>query len=350
MADPAKPTVILLFGDDDLALQGRLAELIAKLGDPAIAESNIGRFSASRLDLAAFEAHLYSLPFLAARRMTILDLGAAAGRPADLPDRFFQILEGLPTTSILVVLERLDYEQLEKRLGGARAGRTRDEFARIHEQQSSVFRWIRAHPEVAVAREHRTPRGPAFERWLASRAGTLGGAIAPDAAALLREYTAEDTRLADQELRKLVDYVDNARPIGRPDVEKLTPFHTETSIFAVVDAMGTRDGRRAVRLLNQILEEEDARYVFGMITRQFRLLVLARQALDDGRPPAEVLSASPHRVRGFAAEKIGRQALAFTMDQLETIYGELFSLDLASKTGRADLDVGMESLVAALAR
>jgi DNA polymerase-3 subunit delta len=327
-----------------------MAELIGRLGDPATAESNIGRFTASRLDLPAFEAHLYSLPFLATRRMAILDLGAVPGRAAALPDRFFRILEGMPPTSILVALELLDYDELQKRSGRGRDAPSREELVSLHEKHSPVFGWIRSHPERAAAREHRAPRGPSFDRWLASRVETLGGQIAPDAAALLREYTAEDTRLADQELHKLLDYVDAARPISRKDVQQLTPFHAETSIFAVVDALGTRDGKQAVRILNQILEEEDARYVFGMIARQIRLLVLARQALDAGRSPAEVLSAAPHRVRGFAAEKIARQALAFTMTQLESIYRELFALDLASKTGRADLEVGLESLVAALAR
>lgn len=348
MAETAKPTVVLLFGDDELALQERLAELIARLGDPASAESNVARFAAARLDLAALEAHLYSMPFLASRRMAVLELGEAAGRAADFPDRFYRILEGLPSTSVLVAIERLDYAQLGK--GSGRDGPTGEELIRAHETRSPFFRWVQAHSDRAVAREHRTPRGPAFERWLASRAGRLGGEIGPEAAALLREYTAEDTRLADQELRKLIDYADAARPIQRRDVEGLTPFHAETNIFAVVDALGTRDGTKAVRILNQILEEEDPRYVFGMVARQVRLLVLARSALDDGRSPGDALSASPHHVRGFAAERIGRQALAFSMPQLKGIYRELFALDLASKTGRADLEVGLESLVAALAR
>lgn len=349
MAEPSKPTVILLFGDDELALQERLAELIGRLGDPTTSDSNLTRFTASRLDLAAFEAQLYSFPFLAPRRMVVLDLGMIPARSPGLPDRFFQLLEGIPPTSVLVAIERIDYAQAEKRAGRGK-GQGSTDFASIHQRLSPVYRWIQAHPERSLAREHRSPRGPSFDRWLATRAQRLGGDITAEGASLLREYSSEDTLLADQELHKLVDFTDGSRPIDREDVVRLTPFHAETSIFALVDALGTRNGRQAVRILWQLLEEEDARYVFGMVARQFRLLVLARQSLDDGRPPHEVLCASPHRLPGFAADKIGRQALGFTMEQLKLVYRELFALDLATKTGKADLQVGLESLVASLAR
>ena len=349
MAESSKPTVIFLYGDDELALQERLAELIGRLGDPAISDSNVSRFGASRLDLAAFEAQLYSFPFLAPRRMVLLDLGTIPGRSPELPDRFYKLLEGIPPTSVLVVVERIDYVQAEKRTGRGK-GRGAADLAALHERISPLYRWVQANPEQALAREYRSPRGPSFDRWLATRAQRLGGQITPEAASLLREYAAEDTLLADQELHKLIDFADGTRPITRDDVVRLTPYHVETSIFALVDALGTRDGRHAVRILWQLLEEEDPRYIFGMIARQVRLLVLARQALDDGRAPGDVLSASPHRLPGFAADKIGRQALAFSMAKLETIYRELFALDLATKTGRADLQVGLESLVASLAR
>jgi DNA polymerase III delta subunit len=85
-----------------------------------------------------------------------------------------------------------------------------------------------------------------------------------------------------------------------------------------------------------------------MIVRQFRLLLLAREALDRGAPPHQILGEAPHRLPPFVSEKIGRQALRFSHDQLTEIYRELAALDVTSKTGRGDLTLGMESLVAGL--
>ena len=350
MAEPAKPTVILLFGDDELAIEERLADLVARLGEPSTAQTNLTRVSAARLDLAALESQLLAAPFLAPRRMVILELGTIPGRKPDLPDRFFRLLTSLPPTSVLVAVEHVDYDEadrLVRRRGEAKAGGA---FARLHAEISPLFRWVVDHSDRALGREQRSPRGAAFERWLGERARRHGAEIEGPATSLLREYTGENTLLADQELLKLVDYVDGARPIARADVERLTPFHAESDVFAMVDSLASRDGSRALRMMRHLLEEEDARYVFSMVVRQFRLLLLARAALDQGRSPRQLLTESPHRLPGFAADKVGRQALGFSTDQLSDVYRELASLDIASKTGRAELEVGLEGLVAALAR
>ncbi len=347
MTEAAKPTVILLFGDDDLALEERLTDLIARLAEPANAEINLSRFSAARLDLDTLETQLRSAPFLAPRRMVVLDLRPPSSRKLDLPERFFHLLEAMPATSVVVALERIDYETLDRRRRGSASA---EDIAQAHAELSPLYRWVRGHPERATAREHRSPRGAAFERWAAERARRHSAEIEGKAAALLREYTGEDTRLADQELRKLAAYVDGERPINAADLERLTPFHTEADVFAMVDSVGGRDGPRAMRTMQHLLAEEDPRYVFTMVVRQFRLLLLARQALDRGLAPSQVLGENPHRLPGFVADKVGRQALGFSLEHLADIYRELLALDVASKSGRADLTLGLETLVAALAR
>jgi DNA polymerase-3 subunit delta len=350
MAEPARPTVILLYGDDQLAIEDRLADLASRLGEPAAARLSLVRFSVTQLDFDALETELSTLPFLAPRRMVVLELAAIPGRKPDLPDRFFRLLASLPPTSVLVAIEPVNYDEAERlvrRRGEAKSG---EAFARLHAEISPLFRWVAEHADRALARELRSPRGAAFERWLAARARHYGTEIEGQAAALLREYSGENTLLADQELRKLADYVDGARPVSRTDVERLTPFHAEPDVFAMVDSLASRDGRKALRMMRHLLEEEDARYVFGMVVRQFRLLLLARAALDQGQSPRQVLTEGPHRLPGFAADKVGRQALGFSMEKLSDAYHELASLDLASKTGRAEIEVGLESLIASLAR
>jgi DNA polymerase-3 subunit delta len=345
MTDSAKPTVILLFGDDDLAIEERLADLTARLADPASASFNVSRFSAAGLDLAGFETQVMAAPFLAPRRMVVLDLGTLSGRRLEFPERFFRILESLPSTSVVVALEHVEDRAFERRRRTSTGGDT----SKAHAEASPFFRWVLDHPGQAVAREHRIPRGRAFEHWAVERARRLEADLGGKAAARLREVTGEDTRLADQELRKLAAYTNGERPISESDVERLTPAHAEGDVFAMVDSVGGRDAAVAMRLLEHLLEEEDPRYVFTMIVRQFRLLLLARDALDRGLAPHQVLGEAPHRLPTFVSDKVGRQAVRFSLDQLADIYRELMALDVASKSGRGDLTLGMESLVASLA-
>jgi DNA polymerase-3 subunit delta len=277
--------------------------------------------------------------------MVVLDLGPLGARRTELPERFFRLLEDLPPTSVLVALQTIDYDTVVR---GRRGAASSEDFARAHTELSPLFRWVQDHPQQAVAREHRTPRGAAFERWAVERSRRYGAELELPAAAALREFTGENTLLADQELRKLAAYVDGQRPIGSADLELLTPFYGETDVFAMVESVGGHDAGKAMRLLQQLLAEEDPRYVFSMVVRQFRLLLLARQALDRGLAPRQVLVESPYRLPGFAADRIGRQALGFSFDRLADVYRQLLALDIASKTGRGDLTLGLETLVASL--
>lgn len=350
MSEPVKPTVVLLYGDDRLTLEERVAELIARLGEPADAAASLERFSAARPDLDRLRRHLYAMPFLAPRRMALVELNPLPSKKSESADALLPILDSIPPSSVLVAVEPVDYAEVDRWLRRDRQSGAADAFIRLHARASPVYAWILEHPQQGLAREVRSPRGPAFERWLASHASALQGRIEPEAAAMLREYTGEDTLVADQEMRKLLAYVDGQRAIERPDVERLTPFRANSDIFALVESLGIGDGRQAMQQLRRLLDEEDPRYVFSMVVRQFRLLLLAREALDHGRSPDQVLGTAPHRLPRFVSDRVGRQALRFTGPGLAEIYHELFQLDLASKTGRADLEVGLETLVASLAR
>jgi hypothetical protein len=179
MTDSSKPSVILLFGDDELALQERLTDFIGRMAEAGNAEINLARFSASRLDLEAFETQLRAAPFLAPRRMVVLDLGTLTARRLDFPERFFRLLETMPSTSVLVALERVDDQVLERRTRGA----SRGDLGQAHAEASPFYRWVRDHAGLAIARELRTPRGAAFERWAIDQARKHGAEMDGEAAA-----------------------------------------------------------------------------------------------------------------------------------------------------------------------
>jgi DNA polymerase III delta subunit len=111
----------------------------------------------------------------------------------------------------------------------------------------------------------------------------------------------------------------------------------------MVDALGAGDGPRALALLHRLLEDESPRYAFSMITRQFRLLLQAREAMDDGRDPSTVLSLHP-----YVASKLTTQARQFTLPQLEVMYHFLLQTDLSIKSSFSEETVALDTLVADL--
>jgi DNA polymerase-3 subunit delta len=192
-------------------------------------------------------------------------------------------------------------------------------------------------------KEFDPPRNPT--RWITIQAREEYGAeIETRAAMALAAVIGEDLRAADSELAKLAAYVNGARPITETDVALLTSYVSEANIFEMVDAIGKRDGATASRLLHRLLDQNDPLQLFGMIIRQFRLLILAREYLNEGGAPKEIGKAIG--VHPFVGEKLVGQVKAFSLEQLETIYHFLLETDMGTKTGKVDSVLALDLLIA----
>jgi DNA polymerase-3 subunit delta len=132
-------------------------------------------------------------------------------------------------------------------------------------------------------------------------------------------------------------------------VERLVPYAAPISLFELTEALGRRDVRRALAALHRLLEEgEHPLGLFGMIVRQFRLMLLMKEQLERGLSPAEagnLLGLHP-----YAARKIAESAVAFSIPQLETFYRSLAELDLAIKTGQVPDVVALETFIVSVGR
>jgi DNA polymerase-3 subunit delta len=183
-------------------------------------------------------------------------------------------------------------------------------------------------------------------RWIEGEARKQGGKIEPDAAARLSEMVGEDTRIAALELTKLLTYVNFERPIKLLDVEKVSIVSAQGSVFELVDALGTGDGKRAQKVLHQLLENADAFELWGMVIRQFRLLIQAREILDETGNQAEVQKELG--LHEFVAGKVTTQARRFSMATLEEIYHKLLEIDEGAKTSQVPLDLALDTLIVEL--
>ena len=319
------PKVYLLVGDDRFAIAEFIKTLRGKIGDATVADMNTQRFSGDHLDRGAFEEACMSIPFLSSRRIVVLDHSEKVLKLEESRDFILSLLDRLPDSTALVIIENVQ-------VGGNKSKR----------KPSPLAAWVKANPVLGKIWQFSSPRGAQFISWVQDRCHLLGGSMSVDAARLLAESVMEDPYLAHQEIVKLLDYVNLDRPVELKDVEYLTPFRGQTNIFAMVDAVGERRMSDASRYLHNVLSEEDSLYVFAMVIRQFRLLIQAQAALEDGKDIAGVLN-----LPKFVAQKITSQARAFSALELERIYHELLAIDISVKNSQIDLDAALESFVAA---
>jgi DNA polymerase-3 subunit delta len=180
-------------------------------------------------------------------------------------------------------------------------------------------------------------------KWIQEHAKSQGGEFTPQGAAALANQIGEDTRLATQEIIKLLTYVNYARPVDADDVEHLTPLVAKIGDFELVNALRERNGRKAQALLQRSLEENDPLQIFQSIVFQIRTLIIAREILDEHGtvndfPKSLKISYYPARL---AMESAPRFSIKF----LELIYHRLLELDEATKTGQMDTELALELLV-----
>jgi len=272
------------------------------------------------------------MPFLTERRMVILTHPLARGGES-MRDKFIMMLNSLPASAALVLvvddsIERKDWITLKK--------------------NHWLRTWVQSAPSGrCMLLTCQLPSADQMTGWVLTYAKSLGGQFDPRGAAELSAHIGNDTRLAAQEVEKLLTYVDFKRPVGADDVNLLTTSVNAVNIFDMVDAVATQNSRKAVQLLHALLEQQEPISLFFMIVRQFRLLIQAREILDEGGSADQI----EHELKQhpYVAKKLAEQARRFSMTRLEEIYHRLFEMDEAMKTSQVSLDLSLDTFIASLA-
>jgi len=339
---PETPSIILLHGNDEYAISQHIEKLCADLDDTSTAEMNITRFDGrTGLDFQALNTSINTAPFLAQHRVMVLENPISAFTTPEARKKFIELLEKAQATTIIALAE---YDELKRdhwllKWAASHAG-TGNTTSRVNETSN-------ARPRASI-HVYNMPKRWEMPRWVESETKKLGGRIDPDAAARLSEMVGEDTRIAVQELTKLLSYVNFERPITLSDVDQVSFVSAQGNVFDLVDALGQGDGRKAQHVLHQLMEDADAFEFWGMIIRQFRLLLQARELLDSNATITEIQKALG--LHEFVAQKVISQAKRFSLSALESIYHKLLEMDEGAKTSQVPLDLALEMLVIELVK
>jgi len=216
-----------------------------------------------------------------------------------------------------------------------------------HQKQASEAATTEGEIKVAV-HAYTLPKRWEMPRWIEMQAKNLGGTIVRDAAVRLSDMVGEDPRVAIQELTKLLTYANFARPVTLLDVEQVSFTSAQGNIFELVDALGLGDGKKAQYVLHRLLEDGEAFELWGMVIRQFRLLLQAREMLDEGKGIPQIQKELG--LHEYVAQKITAQAKRFSLPQLESIHHKLLEADEGEKSSQVPLDLALDLLVVDLAK
>jgi DNA polymerase-3 subunit delta len=316
----ADSPLLFLYGTDEFAISRRLNEIQSLHDKDGL---NTARLEARTVSQDELHNAVNSMPFLSGKRLVFLANPSTRSSAPVARTRFLDFLLAAPPTTLVVL-----YEQVESR-----------DFSR---------HWLikRAGKGEFKAEAFLLPRFADMPGWILHEARRQGEQMDSDAAAALAEMVGQDTRLAAQEITKLQTFVNGAHPIRLADVEAVSIASVQGDIFALVDSLSTGDGKKAQRTLHRLLENEDAMALWGMVIRQFRLLLQAKEILEAGGNRLDVQEKLG--LHEFVAGKLTDQTRRVTLASIEATYHKLLEMDEQAKTSQVPLDLALDILVVEL--
>ena len=345
MSDSGTQTksVYILHGDDEFSMSRKVEEMVKHIADPATADLNLTRLNGAHASDADIRTAAMSLPFLSEKRVVVVDDPLARLKDKRDQEEFVDFLNKLPDTTVLILVIDDHYRNIPIKGQWQKVWQVLGEKHWLQE-------WVRAAGSKAALRTYQMPQKGEMTRWIISQAKEAGGEFNPVAASVLADYVGGETRVASLEINKLLTYVNFSRPVEVDDVERLTPYAHPPNIFEMVDALATGNTAQAQKVFHELLETDEPAMLFGMVVRQFRLLLQMREILDEGGDAKQAMKEIAEAKSKFVADKAMRQAQRFKMSDLETLYRHLLMLDSNVKQGETSYELGIDLLIAGMGR
>lgn len=194
-----------------------------------------------------------------------------------------------------------------------------------------IVKWLKKEGEV---KEFSPLKPSEVKRWVKGQTHDLE--VEPAAINRLVELHGNNLYRLENEIKKIRAYVDGGK-VSRGQIEELSGHSVEENIFDFVDSLSRRDRAGAAALLNNLLREgQDPSYLFAMVVRQFRLLILAHF-------PGGLKGQHPYVVK-----KVKQFSGDWELSDLRSIYKNLLEIDVAAKFGALDLETQLWLLIAGL--
>ncbi len=327
----------IFYGQDDLSRYQAVEAIKNGLGDQEMLAVNTTSLDGQHLTLNELRDKCGAAPFLSPHRLVIVNgllqrfepkrgslrAGKRAAAEPQSKLREWQdmvsYIEQMPMTTVLILVDGKisGYNPLLKKVS-----------------------------PLAKVKTFSLLQGKSLRIWIQQRVNNESGSITPQAVNLLAELIGGNLWAMSNEIQKLLLYSQGCA-IDEADVKQLVSYAQEASIFPLVDAVLESQSRIAQRILHQLYQEGAApAYILVMITRQFRLIALAK-GLEPGLSHLQIQNRVG--ISGYGLDKTLRQAKLYDFKRIKQAYAKLLETDIAIKTGKYNEKLALELLVAELA-
>jgi DNA polymerase-3 subunit delta len=319
--DPKPQPVYVLYGDEDFLKHLVLSRLRSSILGSSGEDFGLSVHDGDKAVFAAVHDELETLPFLAPRRLVVID------NADPFVTRYRAALEkyvAQPAASGILVL-----------------------VVKSWPSNTRLAKHIHADGSIAC----KVPPAYKVPGWCVAWAAThYEKKLAAAAASLLVDLVGTDMGQLDQELAKLAVYVGSAERIEAGDVDRLVGNSRAENTWKVFDAIAQGNAREALAIIDRLVDQgEEPLRILGAFSMQLRRLAQAARLTQLGQPlqaALEQVGVNSYNWKGCEQQMrhLGRR-------RLDRIYDWLLEMDLGLK-GSSQLSPGtlLERLVVRLAR
>ena len=319
--------VIFLFGADTFRSKEKLEAIKEKYRREIDHTGlNCTVLTGQTLSAASLQAAVFTPPFLATKRLVIVTNLIVSKPDEPLEQAVLKIIQSDSNEQTILVFWEGDVSNISGK-----------------QKLSPLFTALK---KVKFAQEFQPLRAAELKPFITKLVSQAGTTIQPAALDALVDLVGPDSWRLSTEVKKLAAHA-NGGPITAADVNTLIASKLDDDIFKLTDALGRRDKKTALHLINdQLRGGMSPTELLSRISWQYRNLLLVKTFMDQNGTgySAERLS-FPLNLHPFVIKKTAGQANHYTIDSLKRLYQQIEVLEYKIKTSQSDPQTLFDLLV-----
>jgi DNA polymerase-3 subunit delta len=325
----------IFIGEDDFSIRQALGEIKKGIGDATALMTNTTVLDGKQVTLEQLKAAGETVPFLADKRLVIVE---------GLLERFGPAgKNGRKKTSRSIARP----EEIEAMADTIKQLPPFTEFVIIGGKIPSDNPLLRELEAMARARRFPLLNGPRLNQWIEQRVTAAGGTISPQAVSVLARYVGSDLWTMAGEVDKLTQFT-GGRRIEEADVRAVVSYAQDARVFAMVDAILEFRAAAAQEFLQQLFKQGMApAQLLAALASQVRTIFQVKDMRDRRKPRGEIRSRLG-LTSDFLLNKAWEQADKYSLGRLRELFHKLLEADLLIKTGKLDGEIALDILIAEL--
>ena len=304
--------IIFLYGSDTFRSREQMRRMVSKFKSDRDPEGlNVIHLDSEKNDSGIVMGQLLSVPFLAERRMIVLE-NLLISKQKDLRSSILKRIEenNFPETNIIIFWEGVDKFKTKD---------AKEFFLRLQKEK-----YVQNFEEL---------RGVKLGGWIGAEVKERVGKISGAAVQYLVQHVGGDMWRLDSILDQLVAYC-GKREIEIKDIQLFLDEKIDDNIFNLVDAAVGRQSKQVYSMIQeQYRQGQDPQYIFAMMLRQFRILLELSDVFErEGALQSNIL-ATRLGLHPFVVKKSLPLIERYSLEELKKIHQDLLDFDVGMKTG-----------------